>query len=448
MHHDTIAAVATPPGTGAIGIVRMSGPEALEIARQLFVGGPSVWQSHRAYYGQLRDPAREQILDHCLLLSMQGPRSYTGEDSVEFHCHGGHFLLQTVLRLCLEQGARLAGPGEFSQRAFVNGKLDLTQAEAVIDLIEGKSRPGLQLAAWQLDGQLSGPLRAVRTELIGVLAAIEASIDFPDEVDVPDPILVTSAVQAARDEIARLLAGSEAGRIWKQGLRLAIVGPPNAGKSTLLNALLRYERAIVSEIAGTTRDTVEDDYNLRGIPVRVIDTAGLRDTQDQIEAIGIARSRQAWSEADLVIVLADPGQPEASTDVLADLPDRPTLIVWNKSDLYPDAPVSPGEPYLPQYRISARTGEGLEVLEQALFEQASGGRLPEPGLSVNERHRLCLLRADEALQRVQETESAGLPGDFLAIDLREAVAAFGEIIGESISETVIHEIFHRFCVGK
>lgn len=445
---ETIAAISTPPGSGAIGIVRLSGPAALALARRAFTGGPSELASHRAYYGPLRDPASGAVLDHCLLLYMRGPHSYTGEDVVELHCHGGRFLVHSVLELLLVLGARPAEPGEFTQRAFVNGRLDLTQAEAVADLIQGQSRPGLQLAAHQLEGHLSAPIRHVRSRLIGVLAAIEANIDFPDEVDSPDPELIHAGLSAAETEITRLLATSDAGRIWKEGLRLAIVGEPNVGKSTLLNALLRYERAIVSDIPGTTRDTVEDDYNLRGIPVRIVDTAGLRQTTDSIEAIGIERSRRALAEADLVLMVAEAalGLSAGMQSLLAQAAGKETVLVWNKADQTEQEPAAP--PGVPAVRVSALTGFGLETLETLLYEQVASHHLLEQPISINARHKHCLLRAREALERVRQTLAADLPTDFIAIDLKEAIVAFGEVIGESVAEEVINEIFHRFCVGK
>lgn len=437
-------------------MVRLSGPAALKIARVLFVPAKrrapqESWPSHRALFGSLHDPQHQTELDQCLLLYMQAPHSYTGEDLIELHCHGGAFLLRTVLQVCLEQGARLAEAGEFTQRAFLNGKLDLVQAEAVADLIHGHSRRGLHQAAHQLEGFLSRPLRQVRRDLLHLLASIEANIDFPDEVDPVAAERIDQTLQQARTEIDRLLATSESGRIWKQGLRLAIVGAPNVGKSTLLNALLRYDRAIVSELPGTTRDTIEDDYNLKGIPIRIVDTAGLRETEDRIEAIGIERSHRALNDADLVLVLADAREalsPEMQ-DLLRKESHRDLVLIYNKIDLASEPPeVGAFEAEFPVYTISALENTGLETLEEGLYTHILK-RLPaEQEISINERHRLCLLRAKEALQSLDSTLQADLPTDFLAIDLKESIQAFGEILGESISEEVIHEIFHQFCVGK
>lgn len=451
MNTDTIAAVSTPPGHGAIGIVRMSGPAAASIAKQLFKGEHH-WQSHRAYYGAFCEPESQQVLDYGLLLFMQNPKSFTGEDLVELHCHGGHYLVERMLNLCLAQGARLATAGEFSMRAFLNGKLDLTQAEAIMDLIHSPSQQALHMAAHQLEGHLSAPIRQVRHDLVGVLAAIEANIDFPDEVDPPDPEVILVGIQQADTEISRLLATSDVGKIWKQGVKMALVGEPNVGKSTLLNALLRYERAIVSNIAGTTRDTVEDDYNLRGIPVRIVDTAGLRETHDEIESIGIARTEQALQKADLVMFINDARQPmnPAVAAYMAQLPSEKMVLVHNKSDLLSSQsePLSASLPVAIEVWISALEQSGIETLEEKLYAHLSAHGLHTQDISVNDRHKVCLLRAQESLQRASETLTQGLPFDFVSIDLKDAIVAFGEIIGESVSEEIIHEVFHRFCVGK
>jgi tRNA modification GTPase len=447
---DTIVAIATPPGMGAIGIVRMSGDQALSIAQQMFVHprGRTQFESHQAYYGQITEPSSGKALDQGLLLYMRGPHSYTGEDSIEFQCHGGMLLLKSVLECCLALGARQAEPGEFSQRAFLNGKMDLTQAEAVIDLIHGKTRPLLSQAAVQLEGHLSSPIRALRARLLSVLVSIEANIDFPDEVDPPDDAHVAREIHAAVDEVAQLLETSTAGRLWREGVKLALVGQPNVGKSTLLNSLLRYERAIVSAVPGTTRDTVEDDYSLRQIPIRLVDTAGLRDTDDVIETIGIQRSREAMAQADVVLLVADRerGFGAYELDLLAQLVDKPCLAILNKCD----QPLLDALPDLgiPVLAVSARDGIGIEALEEQLYAVITEGATLHHTVTINDRHRQCLLRAQDAMQRVMVSLQQHMPGDFLAIDLKDALAAFGDLLGDSLSEEVIHEIFHRFCVGK
>lgn len=445
---DTIAAIATPPGVGAIGIVRLSGPDALAIAQRLFSGPKPV--SHRVILGLIRDPQCGDTLDQALMLYMQGPRSFTGEDVVELHCHGGIHLLRTVLNLCLQAGARPALPGEFSQRAFLNGKLDLTQAEAIMDLIHSRSEPALFQAAHQLEGQLSAPIRNLRAQLLDMLAAIEANIDFPDEVDPPDPAEIETLIGRALAECERLLATQQAGRIWKEGLQLALIGQPNVGKSTLLNRLLRYERAIVSEIPGTTRDTIEDDCYLKGIPVRLVDTAGLRHTTDVVERIGIERSLQALQQADFILLVLDAtvGFSDEEREHLPLLQTRQGVVVWNKIDQVSTLPSCSTALHWPQAYVSALHNQGIEALETLLHTEILKQQPPELSVTINERHRLCLTRSREALTRARETLAAGLPSDFIAIDLKEAVAAFGEMIGTSVSEEVIQHVFARFCVGK
>lgn len=451
MLDDTIAAISTPLGAGAIGIVRLSGPQALAIAQGLFAGVATP-QSHHAHLGLIRHPESGQPLDQALLLYMQAPRSFTGEDVVEFHCHGGVHLLRSVLNLCFLNGARPASPGEFSQRAFLNGKLDLTQAEAIMDLIHSRSDPALFQASHQLEGQLSGPIRVLREQLMEALAAIEANIDFPDEVDpVPEGELA-HAIETSLTQAEALLATHQAGRIWKEGLQLALIGQPNVGKSTLLNGLLRYERAIVSEIPGTTRDTVEDDYSLGGIPVRLVDTAGLRQTGDTIEQIGIKRSLQALEKADLVLLILDAtlGLTDYDQELLRaqTATQKKTIVVWNKIDQVAAAPTLPSEFNLPQAQIAALTKQGLENLEDLLKAEVLKNQPLDFKVTINERHRLCLARSQAALRKAQETLQSGLPADFIAIDLKEAIVAFGEMIGAAVHDEVIDRVFHRFCVGK
>jgi tRNA modification GTPase len=449
MLDDTIAAISTPVGAGAIGIVRLSGPQALPIAQSLFSGVEKP-QSHHAHLGLILHPVSRQPLDQALLLYMQSPRSFTGEDIVELHCHGGVHLLRSVLNLCLEQGARLAFPGEFSQRAFLNGKLDLTQAEAIMDLIHSRSDPALFQASHQLEGQLSAPIRVLREQLLELLAAIEANIDFPDEVDPVSDTEVIEVIAAALTQTEQLLATHQAGRIWKEGLRLALIGQPNVGKSTLLNRLLRYERAIVSEIPGTTRDTVEDDCYLGGIPVRLVDTAGLRQTGDKVEQIGIERSLQALAEADLVLLIVDATQGLTDYDqtLLARSESKKMVLIWNKIDQVSELPQLQADLALPQAWIAALANQGIESLEELLQAEILKNQPLEFTVTINERHRLCLSRSQAALGKAKLTQAAGLPADFIAIDLKEAILAFGEMIGAAVSDEVIDRVFHRFCVGK
>ncbi len=498
---DTIAAIATPPGIGGVGIVRLSGPDALSIALTLFrrparrnptasdgAGhNDTAWQpaSHRLYYGHIVHPATGQVLDEVLLAYMRGPRSYTAEDVVEIQAHGGPLLLRRILEAALSEGARLANPGEMTLRAFLNGRIDLAQAEAVMDMIGARTDEGLKLAVEQLQGRLSAEVRAARQDVLGVLAMIEASIDFPEEeVPPPDPATLQSGISAATARLERLLAGAEQGRIYREGLRAAIIGRPNVGKSSLLNALLRTDRAIVTPIAGTTRDTVSEFANVRGIPVQLIDTAGITESSDPVEQIGVRRSREAAATADLVLLVLDGSEPltpqdeeisailhalgfgrdgrtpaantgdTSHTETHNTASGRPVLIVVNKSDLpqrltaeeavtrWPGAPV---------VHTSMVTHSGLETLEEQIRVLALAGQAVASGdeaLVTNTRHRDALRRAAEHTRAAGTTLDQGLPLDFVAIDLHSAVDALGEITGETATEDLLDRIFHDFCIGK
>ncbi|HEU5200382.1 MAG TPA: tRNA uridine-5-carboxymethylaminomethyl(34) synthesis GTPase MnmE [Ktedonobacterales bacterium] len=489
--NDTIAAIATPPGIGGVGIVRLSGPEALEIALKLFKRPtrrtqPASWQpeSHRLYYGHIIQPGTGQILDEVLLAYMHEPRSYTAEEVVEIQTHGGPLLLRRILDAALSEGARLANPGEMTLRAFLNGRIDLAQAEAVMDMIGARTDEGLKLAVDQLQGRLSAEVQAARQETLGALAMIEASIDFPEEeVPSPDPDVLRAGIAAAFARIERLLAGAEQGRIYREGLRAAIIGRPNVGKSSLLNALLRLDRAIVTPIAGTTRDTVSEFANVRGIPVQLIDTAGIAETSDPVEQIGVRRSREAAATSDLVLLVLDGSEPltaqdeevsavlqtlgfssdhasqaNAASNGHADLHGsavgRPIIVVVNKSDL-PErlrlADVETLWPGAPVVRTSMVTQSGLDTLEEQMRALALAGQATpseQETLVANTRHRDALRRAAEHLSAASNTLDAGLPLDFVSIDLHGAVDALGEITGETATEDLLERIFHDFCIGK
>ncbi|HEY7358997.1 MAG TPA: tRNA uridine-5-carboxymethylaminomethyl(34) synthesis GTPase MnmE [Ktedonobacterales bacterium] len=486
--NDTIAAIATPPGIGGVGIVRLSGPESLAIARRIFRRAgkqqhAADWQpeSHRLYYGHAIQPRTGQTLDEALLAFMRGPRSYTAEDVVEIQAHGGPLVLRRILDAALSEGARLANPGEMTLRAFLNGRIDLAQAEAVMDVIGARTDESLHLALEQLKGRLSEQVQAARQDTLGALAQIEASIDFPDDVPAPEPEALRAAIEAASERVARLLAGAEQGRVYREGLRVAIIGRPNVGKSSLLNALLRAERAIVTPIAGTTRDTVEEFANVRGIPVQLIDTAGINESSDPVERIGVERSRAAAASADLVLLVLDASEPltaqddavgaalhtfgfgrsdsmlQASQNAAANgaQAGRPVVVVLNKSDLpqrLPEAEATARWPGAPVVRTSMVTQDGLEALEEqvralALVRQ---GRAPagDEALVTNTRHRDALRRAAEHLGEALATLRQALPLDFVAIDLHGAANALGEITGETATEDLLERIFHDFCLGK
>lgn len=472
MQDDTITAIATPPGQGGIGVIRVSGPEAFSLVRPLFRSSSRTTElpaSHMLTYGSIIDPATQELIDEVLVAFMQAPRTYTREDVVEIQSHGSPLVLQRLLRLLLVQGARLANPGEFTLRAFLNGRLDLAQAEAVMDLISSRTEIGQRLAMQQLQGHVSALVKQACQSILGIIARIEASIDFPeDDIPTPPSAELHALITEAQEQIAALLAGFEQGRLYKQGLRTAIIGRPNVGKSSLLNALLRTERAIVTPIAGTTRDTVEEVVNLRGVPLYLIDTAGITPTDDPVEAIGVQRSRAAAESAEIVLLVLDSSEPltehdrQISRELLAlgfggetrsEGPRRAVLIVLNKADqadrlqaedvhqLWPAAPC---------ISTSILTGQGVPALEEALANLVLAG----PGLSGEEalitspRHQEALRSANQHLDAAQNALLQGLPLDFVSIDLDAAYEALGKVTGESASADLLERIFSEFCIGK
>jgi tRNA modification GTPase len=447
---DTICAVATPPGTAGIGIIRVSGPSAFSIADRLAARSAKTSigraRGHTIRRARIVD-ADGSIIDDVLLLVFRAPRSYTGEDVVEISAHGGPMPIRRIMGRLLACGCRHADPGEFTQRAFLNGKMDLSQAEAVGDIIAARTEEAHQLARRQSDGRLSAQLSAIRGIVLGVLARIEASIDFPEETGELDRAVSMEDVDAASAEISRLLATADSGMLYREGLRLVLAGRPNVGKSSLMNALLRATRVIVTEFPGTTRDLVEETFSLRGIPIRAVDTAGLRETEDAIERIGIAMSREALESAGLVLHVCDVTDGFTADDESIErlLSDRPHLIVWNKWDLAgSDAPGG-------GIRVSAATGWNIAALEDAIAEAVLHGASPgdsAAAIITHERHRSALQRAAAALSEARRTLEAGLPADFVSIDLRGALDCLGEITGETATEDIISEIFSRFCIGK
>ena len=465
---ETIAAVATPPGEGGVAVVRLSGRDALTIAARIFrparPGDAAKYASHTAHYGQFYNAQTGEIADDGLLTLFRGPRSYTGEDVAELSCHGGRVTTASVLRLTLEAGARLATPGEFTLRAFLNGRMDLAQAEAVADVIRARTDAAQRLARRQLDGALSQAVTALRDELIGILAAIEVSIDFSEETGELDYDLLTPRLGSARRGVARLMATAEQGRILRDGLRVAIVGRPNVGKSSLLNALLRADRAIVTPIAGTTRDALEESANLAGLPVALTDTAGICETEDTVERIGVARARAAAAQADVVLFVLDAaGVTAEDRAILRSLREEQSgeagariVLAANKRDAASDAQVAAvlaecaalaGTPDSVA-AVSALTGAGLAELETRLTRKADTGAAPDAALVSNARHREALRAALGSLTEAERTARLRLPGDFIAIDVRGATDAIGQITGETATEDIIHRIFQDFCVGK
>ncbi|MBD2603731.1 tRNA uridine-5-carboxymethylaminomethyl(34) synthesis GTPase MnmE [Scytonema hofmannii FACHB-248] len=454
----TIAAIATAvvPQQGSVGIVRLSGSEALQIAQILFhAPGHQIWESHRILYGYIRHPLSAALVDEALLLIMIAPRSYTREDVVEFHCHGGIIAVQQVLQLCLENGARLAQPGEFTLRAFLNGRLDLTQAESIADLVGAKSPQAAQAALAGLQGKLAHPIRQLRANCLDILAEIEARIDFEEDLPPLDDKVIISEIEKISAEIIKLLATSEKGELLRTGLKVAIVGRPNVGKSSLLNAWSQSDRAIVTDLPGTTRDVVESQLVVGGIPVQVLDTAGIRDTVDQVEKIGVERSRRAASAADLVLLTIDAaaGWTKSDAEIYSQVQHRPLILVLNKIDLVKTQYIASIE-YPKSIRLVVQTAaaknQGIDDLETAILEIVQTGKVQAADMdfAINQRQAAALTRAKISLEQVQGTIAQQLPFDFWTIDLRSAIYALGEITGEEVTESVLDRIFHKFCIGK
>ncbi len=450
---DTIAAVSTPPGEGGIGIVRLSGPDAVAIAGRVFVsttGRDIAHANRRVFHGHVAD-AQGGIVDEVLLHVMRAPHSYTREDVVEINCHGGAGPVAAVLDETLRQGARLAEPGEFTLRAFLNGRIDLVQAEAVVDQIRARTHAGLRAAATAASGALSKELHAMKDNLADALARIEASVDFPDD-DLPELVDEPLRIRLEKtlERMRALLSTAEAGRLYREGACIAIAGRPNVGKSSLFNALLRDARAIVSAQPGTTRDRIEETIALSGVPVRLVDTAGLRHAHDEVERIGVSIARDAMQTADIVLLVLDASCPATEEDAaLAEelrALERPVWVAWNKIDLAPESLPPAGFHGLTP--ISALTGEGVEALEKDLAGLLLGGAsiAPDQGLITRVHQRDSLRRAAEALERI--LARFGESPELLSIDLRDALDALGEITGETTPEDLLDRIFASFCIGK
>ncbi|MEJ2253900.1 MAG: tRNA uridine-5-carboxymethylaminomethyl(34) synthesis GTPase MnmE [Nitrospirota bacterium] len=452
---DTIAAPATPPGEGGIGIVRISGPRALGIAERLFASPRGRRpESHRALYGHIVEPETGEPVDEVLLLYMKAPRTYTREDVVEVHCHGGMVPLSRVLSLALAQGARLAEPGEFTRRAFLAGRLDLCQAEAALDLIRAKTEAAGHLALSQLEGGLSGRVRELREMLLLAAAHLEASIDFPEEeMELASMEEMRRLMEAARDGAASLAGTFREGRLFRDGVKTAIVGRPNVGKSSLLNALLSRSRAIVAEMPGTTRDVIEEHLSIRGLPLLMMDTAGIRGARDMVEEEGVKRSLKALTDADLVLAVLDASVPLAPEDrlVLDRLSDRNAVLVLNKCDLPMawEETLLGNDSFPPRVRTSAREGRGLEDLKDAIQRAALGsGAFRSDGVLVTTlRHKAALDGARRFIEAALDA-LASEPPEITAVELREAMDRLAEIGGEVTTEDVLERIFSEFCIGK
>ena len=465
----TIAAISTPAGAGGIAVIRMSGHQALPILRAVFRPRSTAcsFKSHQLYYGWVIDPNSDAVIDEALAVFMAGPKSYTREDVVEIHCHGNFLLAHRLLEVLLAEGVSLASPGEFTKRAFVNGRIDLTRAEAVLDLLTARTRKGLELAERQLAGALFGRLAVIRDRLIEITALLEVAIDFPDdEIELLDwPLLTRRLADEIAAPLAGLLATARQGQLLRDGATVVICGLPNAGKSSLLNALLRQDRALVTAIPGTTRDTIEEYFDLNGLPVRCIDTAGIHHGGDAVEEQGIARARAAISRADLLLFVHDATRPwsEAEEELLADVSGKPLLFLVNKIDAVAEATrfasasfhdgiaarlpdqQKNGEPLF----ISAATGAGLDAMRRAMFVKLTDGasQWEENACAPNLRQVEALRQAHKAASAAVATLTLQAP-DLLAVDLRGCLDALNDIIGLTSSEDILDAVFSRFCLGK
>ncbi|MGM0602896.1 MAG: tRNA uridine-5-carboxymethylaminomethyl(34) synthesis GTPase MnmE [Bacillota bacterium] len=461
LKEDTIAAVATPFGTGGTGKIRISGPDAYKIGDNLFRSAKknkkiSEQKTYTAHYGFVVDPKKNKKIDEVVALLMRGPSSFTGENVLEFDCHGGMTPLRSVLDLVLENGARLAEPGEFSRRAFLNGRIDLAQAEAIIEIINSKTDKGLDIAVEQLSGKLSKKVDEIKEEAVEILAHLEAAIDYPeDEIEGFSSEKLAERLKYIKEEIKKLLSTSQQGKIYKEGLKTVIVGKPNVGKSSLLNYFLEEKRAIVTDIPGTTRDVIEEYVNLKGIPLKIIDTAGIRNTEDEVEKIGVERTRQSAAKADLVLFMLDisQGLTQEDKEIYKLIKEKPVIVIVNKTDLNPELNRSNIEKEFNEHNIlwiSLLEEEGLDTLRNAIMDEILKDEIEtdEDLIITRSRHKNALKKALEAVKRVIVSHETNLPYDFLTIDLKDCLNALGEITGETVAEDIIDRIFTDFCLGK
>ncbi|MFH1665591.1 MAG: tRNA uridine-5-carboxymethylaminomethyl(34) synthesis GTPase MnmE [Candidatus Omnitrophota bacterium] len=458
--NDTIAAVSTPPGEGGIGVVRMSGPDALLIADRIFepaAGGKvSGRKSHTVHYGCVRTPAQGEVVDEALLTVMKAPRTYTAEDVAEISCHGGMMPLKKILELCLNAGARLASPGEFTKRAFLNGRIDLSQAESVLDIIKARTDMSRKMAVDQLRGGFSRMVRGLRDEILDIRSLIELSIDFAQEdVEFSQAPEIARRVADACAAVRSALKTADKGMVLREGASVVICGRPNVGKSSLMNALLKHDRVIVTSVAGTTRDVIEESINISGVMVRLSDTAGIIGTRSRVELEGIRRSREKLEGADIAIFMIDLSRPltERDDEIYDAVRGKKVVIVGNKSDLKAKVNVDKarerfgGEEIL---RVSAAKKEGLETIEDSVGKKLFDGAADifEGPVVTNIRHKVLMEEACCSLERAADTAAIGYNGELLASDLNDAAFKLGLIIGESVDDDILDRIFSRFCIGK
>ncbi|WP_296111588.1 tRNA uridine-5-carboxymethylaminomethyl(34) synthesis GTPase MnmE [uncultured Limosilactobacillus sp.] len=456
---DTIAAISTPVGEGGISIIRVSGDDALPVVQKLFRGKDlAKVATHTINYGHIVDPSNQQEVDEVMVSVMRAPRTYTREDVIEINCHGGLLATNRILQLVLSYGARLADPGEFTQRAFINGRLDLSQAEAVMDLIRAKTDRSMDVALHQLDGDLSRLVRQLRQDILDVLAQVEVNIDYPeyDAVEEMTSQMLREKATMVKERVSGLLKTAQQGKVLRDGLATAIIGRPNVGKSSLLNALLHEDKAIVTNVAGTTRDVIEEYVNVEGVPLKLIDTAGIRHTDDQVEKIGVERSRQAITTADLILLLIDQSRPlsEEDRELITTTEQTPRMVILNKTDLPSVIELNDlktlvnGDPII---QTSILEQSGMQELGQAIshrfFNEGIENRQNQV-MVTNARHIGLLKQVESALTEVLSGLDAGLPVDLVQIDMTTAWNLLGEITGDSYQDELLTELFSQFCLGK
>ncbi|MGN7299350.1 tRNA uridine-5-carboxymethylaminomethyl(34) synthesis GTPase MnmE [Ferdinandcohnia sp. SAFN-114] len=458
MEFDTIAAISTPMGEGAIAIVRLSGDEAIDIANRVFKGkNLKEVDSHTIHYGHIVDPDTNQVVEEVMLTLMRGPKTFTREDVIEINCHGGLVSVNRVLQLVLTNGARLAEPGEFTKRAFLNGRIDLSQAEAVMDLIRAKTDRAMNVAIGQMEGRLSTLINQLRQELLETLAHIEVNIDYPEYDDVEEMThhVLLKKAKHVRDEIIKLLETSNQGKILREGLSTVIIGRPNVGKSSLLNSLVHENKAIVTDIPGTTRDVIEEYVNVRGVPLRLVDTAGIRETEDIVERIGVERSREVLKKADLILLVLNYGDELTEEDerLFEAISGMETIVIVNKTDLPQKINMEKVKELVkdkPVVTTSLLEEKGVDALEKAISSLFFTGTVEANDLTYvsNSRHIALLTQAKKSIEDAISGTESDLPIDMVQIDLTRTWELLGEIIGDAVHESLINQLFSQFCLGK
>ncbi|MCC2084236.1 tRNA modification GTPase [Staphylococcus sp. HMSC068D08] len=459
MDFDTITSISTPMGEGAIGIVRLSGPQAIEIGDKLYKGKYKLAEvdSHTINYGHIVDPETNEVVEEVMISVLRAPKTFTREDIIEINCHGGILTINRVLELTMTHGARMAEPGEYSKRAFLNGRIDLSQAEAVMDFIRSKTDRASKVAMNQIEGRLSDLIKRQRQSILEILAQVEVNIDYPEYDDVEDATTEFLLEQSKniKAEIDKLLETGAQGKIMREGLSTVIVGKPNVGKSSMLNNLIQDNKAIVTEVAGTTRDVLEEYVNVRGVPLRLVDTAGIRDTEDIVEKIGVERSRKALSQADLILFVLNYNEPLTKEDrtLFEVIENEDVIVIVNKTDLAQQLNIEEVQEMIgnkPLIQTSMLKQEGIDELEIQIRDLFFGGDVQNQDMTYvsNSRHIALLKQARHAIQDAIDAAESGVPMDMVQIDLTRTWEILGEIIGESASDELINQLFSQFCLGK